>query len=49
MYSESIPDSSVIKQETEKMAEQIRELNQIYGRMIQAMTNSQPVTRNPND
>jgi len=49
MYSESIPDSSVIKQETEKMAEQIRELNQIYGRMIQAMTNPQPVTRNPND
>lgn len=39
MYSESIPDSSVIKQETEKMAEQIRELNQIYGRMIEAMTN----------
>lgn len=42
MYTESIPDSSVIKQETEKMAEQIRELNQIYGRMIQAMTHHQP-------
>ena len=38
MYSEAIPDSAVIKQETEKMAEQIRELDQIYSRMIQAMT-----------
>ena len=38
MYSEAIPDSAVIKQETEKMAEQIRELNQIYSRMIQSMT-----------
>lgn len=38
MYGESIPDSSVIKLETEKMADQIRELNLIYGRMIQAMT-----------
>ncbi|MDO5523493.1 MAG: gliding motility protein GldL [Bacteroidia bacterium] len=41
MYSEAVPDSSVIKQETERMAEQIRELNQIYGRMIQAMTHPQ--------
>ncbi len=38
MYGESIPDGFVIKRETEKMVEQIRELNQIYGRMIQAMT-----------
>lgn len=45
MYGEAVPDSSVIKQETEKMAAQIRELNQIYGRMIQAMTNLPP-TRN---
>lgn len=46
MYNDAIPDSSVIKQETEKMAEQIRELNQIYARMIQAMTNSQTGTTN---
>ncbi len=47
MYSESIPEGFIIKKETEKMAEQIRELNQIYGRMIQAMTNAQSETRNP--
>lgn len=39
MYSEAIPDSSVIKQETEKMADQLRELNQVYARMLDAMTN----------
>lgn len=38
MYSGSLPDSSSFKDETEKMTRQIQELNQIYGRMIQAMT-----------
>ena len=31
-----------LNRETEKMTRQIEELNQIYGRMIQAMTNPQP-------
>ncbi len=47
MYNEAIPDSSVIKQETDKMAVQLRELNQVYARMIEAMTNSQHAPRNP--
>ncbi|HMM17473.1 MAG TPA: gliding motility protein GldL, partial [Petrimonas sp.] len=42
MYEGSVPDSSVFHGETEKMTRQIQELNQIYGRLIQAMTNTQP-------
>lgn len=38
MYSGSLPDSSTFRDETEKMTRQIQELNQIYGRLIQAMT-----------
>jgi gliding motility-associated protein GldL len=38
LYNDSIPDGSIIKQETEKMAAQLRELNSIYARMIEAMT-----------
>lgn len=38
MYEGSVPDSSVFRRETEKMTQQIRELNQIYGRLIEAMT-----------
>lgn len=38
MYEGSVPDSSVFRSETEKMTQQIRELNQIYGRLIEAMT-----------
>ncbi len=40
MYEESVPDSSVFRRETEKMTEQIQQLNQIYARLIQAMTNN---------
>ncbi|MDO5665315.1 MAG: gliding motility protein GldL [Bacteroidia bacterium] len=46
MYTDTIPDGAVIKEETDKMAEQLRDLNEIYTRMISAMTNSQPGTRN---
>jgi uncharacterized protein YukE len=38
LYNDSIPDGSIIKQETEKMAAQLQELNSIYARMIEAMT-----------
>jgi gliding motility-associated protein GldL len=38
MYNDSVPDGSVIKYETEKLADQLRELNRIYSRMIQSMT-----------
>ena len=41
MYEGSVPDSSVFRGETEKMTRQIQELNRIYGRLIQAMTNPQ--------
>ena len=44
MYNEAIPDSSVIKQQTDKMANQIKELNQVYARMLEAMTTN--MTRN---
>lgn len=40
MYSDTIPDGTVIKEETDKMADQLRELNEIYARMINAMTNN---------
>ncbi len=42
MYEGSVPDSSIFSRETEKMTRQIQELNQIYGRLIHAMTNTQP-------
>jgi|AGTN01.3.fsa_nt_gi gliding motility-associated protein GldL len=38
MYSDTIPDGSVIKEETEKMAFQLKELNEVYARMLHAMT-----------
>ena len=38
MYGDALPDGSVIKTETEKMAEQLRELNEVYARMLNAMT-----------
>ena len=41
MYSDTIPDGTVIREETDKMADQLRELNEIYARMINAM-NPQP-------
>lgn len=38
MYGDALPDGSVIKTETEKMAHQLRELNEVYARMLHAMT-----------
>lgn len=38
LYGDSLPDGSAIKTETEKMAEQLRELNEVYSRMLNAMT-----------
>ena len=40
MYGDSVPDSSQFRSETERMTLQIRELNNIYGRLIQAMTSN---------
>ncbi|RNC66884.1 gliding motility protein GldL [Proteiniphilum sp. X52] len=49
MYGDTLPDGSVIKAETEKMADQLRELNEVYGRMLKAMTVSkQNNSGNPN-
>lgn len=38
MYDGSVVDSSVFRNETEKMTRQLAELNQVYGRLLQAMT-----------
>jgi DNA repair ATPase RecN len=38
LYDGSIVDSSVFRNETEKMAQQLAQLNQVYGRLLQAMT-----------
>lgn len=38
LYDGSIVDSSVFRGETEKMAQQLAQLNQVYGRLLQAMT-----------
>lgn len=38
LYSGSLADSSIFKSETEKMAQQLTELNQVYARLLQAMT-----------
>lgn len=40
MYSDSLPDGSIIRNETEKLADQLQELNRIYARMIESMTGS---------
>lgn len=49
MYGDSLPDGSVIKTETEKMADQLRELNEVYARMLSAMTvNRYDNPANPN-
>jgi len=37
-YSDTLPDGTVIGRETERMAAQLRELNDAYARMLQAMT-----------
>lgn len=38
LYDGSVVDSSVFRSETEKMAQQLAQLNQVYGRLLQAMT-----------
>lgn len=52
MYDGSVVDSSVFRNETEKMNRQLSELNQVYGRLLQAMTvnmhgGGAPYTSNP--
>lgn len=42
MYDNSVPDSAVFRSETEKMTQQIKELNQVYARLLQAMTVNMP-------
>ena len=49
LYGDTLPDGSVIKTETEKMADQLRELNEVYARMLNAMTvNRHDNSGNPN-
>jgi gliding motility-associated protein GldL len=38
LYDGSIVDSSVFRNETEKMAQQLSQLNMVYARLLQAMT-----------
>ena len=40
LYSGSLADSSLFKNETEKMAKQLSELNVVYARLLQAMTSN---------
>jgi gliding motility-associated protein GldL len=50
LYDGSITDSSVFRSETEKMAQQLAQLNQVYSRLLQAMTVNMgmpPVAPNP--
>jgi len=59
LYDGSLVDSSIFKNETEKMAQHLTELNRVYSRLLQAMTvnmnmsmggftNPNPVNINPN-
>lgn len=45
VYGDHLPDNSAIRTETEKMAHQLKELNDVYARMLSAMTVD---SRNPN-
>lgn len=48
MYDGSITDSTVFKHETEKMTQQLQALNQVYARLLKAMTVNMPgATQNP--
>jgi uncharacterized protein YukE len=38
LYEGAIPDSAVFRAETEKLAQQLKDLNLVYARMLQAMT-----------
>ncbi|SHF54171.1 type IX secretion system motor protein PorL/GldL [Dysgonomonas macrotermitis] len=40
LYDGSLADSSIFKNETEKMAQQLAELNRVYARLLQAMTSN---------
>ena len=40
LYDGSMADSAVFKNETEKMAQQLAELNRVYARLLQAMTSN---------
>ena len=40
LYGGSLVDSSIFKNETEKMAQQLTELNRVYARLLQAMTSN---------
>lgn len=40
LYDGSMADSTVFKTETEKMAQQLAELNRVYARLLQAMTSN---------
>jgi gliding motility-associated protein GldL len=42
MYDGSVVDSSVFRNETEKMTRQLAELNAVYSRLLQAMTVNMP-------
>ena len=42
MYDGSVVDSSVFRSETDKMTRQLVELNNVYGRLLQAMTINMP-------
>lgn len=46
IYGDTLPDGSIIKTETEKMADQLRELNEVYARMLNAMTVNKQDNRN---
>ena len=47
MYDGSVVDSSVFRNETEKMARQLAELNQVYSRLLQAMTVNMGIQAQP--
>lgn len=48
LYDGSLTDSSVFRTETERMAQQLTQLNQVYSRLLSAMTvNMGPVPQNP--
>lgn len=46
MYDGAVPDSAVFRRETERMTQQIKELNQVYSRLLQAMTVNMPIVNN---
>jgi gliding motility-associated protein GldL len=48
LYAGSLTDSAVFRTETERMAHQLTQLNQVYSRLLSAMTiNMGPIPQNP--